>query len=131
MLRKETEKGLDWKSMAKHNSTAKRQNLSSPGETAVNGATANVEQKPVVRPKLQVGQVGLRMSPELKRMLDIAAYVARIPTSELCVRILAAHFKRTDLAKVPRDPRGKRPVEVSAEEYQEYQQYLNFPTEQK
>ncbi len=57
----------------------------------------------------------IRLCPELKKLIEQEAESKEVygGMGELVVKILATHFKRPDLAKVPRKRMG-RPSKVSA-----------------
>jgi hypothetical protein len=56
--------------------------------------------------------LNLPVSPELKDLVDQAAYDAGLATNELVAQILAEKFNRPDLAKIPRKPYGRPRVRV-------------------
>lgn len=58
----------------------------------------------------------VRLEPELKRLIGEQADRLGIEggMGELAVRILAQHFKRPDLAKVPRKKMGRPRIHMSA-----------------
>jgi hypothetical protein len=60
-----------------------------------------------------VAHIDVNANPELKNLVGRAADEAGIPLSEMVVRILAEHFKRPDLAIVPRKIGGRPRKELA------------------
>lgn len=53
--------------------------------------------------------LSLPISPELKRLIGEKAMIECVPMNELVAEILANHFGRPELGRVPRKPYG-RPI---------------------
>lgn len=52
------------------------------------------------------------VSPELKELVDQAAFDAGLATNEYVAKVLAEHLERPDLIKIPRKPLGRPRVHV-------------------
>ncbi len=65
------------------------------------------------RPVKLTTHLHLPVAPELKELVDQAAYDAGLPTNEYVAKILAEKLRRPDLARIPRKPMGRPRIHVA------------------
>ncbi len=62
-----------------------------------------------------VEEMHIKMLPELRQLIVGLADQSNQPMNEVIVQILASHFRRPELGRVPRRPMGRPRKELSAQ----------------
>lgn len=70
--------------------------------------------KKTVKAKRLTAPLYVLVAPELKDAVDMIAFREGLATNEWVAKVLADKIGRPELAKIPRNPLGRRPLSVTA-----------------